>query len=266
MNSIPIKYTIKLTKKGVHNLSQGNSSDRSYYLILALSIALVLMAAALFASSQTVSDRNAENTISMNGYAEKKAVPDTATLSIGVMVQNSTAKGAADENAALMSAVVRELKALGLTEKEIQTSYVSVYPVYNYDGRPTIVAYSASNNVQVTTTMLDKLSDIIDRSTAAGANQIGGISFSVSNEMQNELREELVNAAVADAASKANMLAGSLGVEIVGVQTSSISDSIGSRIYYSTPQEARDEAAVSTPIQPGESTVSMSVQVTYIIE
>jgi uncharacterized protein YggE len=62
------------------------------------------------------------------------------------------------------------------------------------------------------------------------------------------------------------MLAGSLDVEIVGVQTSSISDSTGSRIHYEALQEAKDEAAVSTPIQPGESTVSMSVQVTYIIE
>jgi uncharacterized protein YggE len=30
-------------------------------------------------------------------------------------------------------------------------------------------------------------------------------------------------------------------------------------------EEAKDSAAGSTPIQPGESTVSMSVQVTYYI-
>jgi uncharacterized protein YggE len=242
-----------------------SQENKSYYVIIALSIVLVLMSAAIYAVSQNASEKDPANTISMNGYAEQKVVPDTATLSIGVVVQNSTAKGAADENAALMSAVVAELKALGLQDKEIQTSYVSVYPVYNYDGRPTIIAYSASNNVQVTTTKLDKLSDIIDRSTAAGANQIGGISFSVSNDMQKELREELVTTAVADAASKASMLAKTLGVEITGVQTSSISENGVPRMYYAMPEEAKDSAAGSTPIQPGESTVSMSVQVTYYI-
>jgi len=48
----------------------------------------------------------------------------------------------------------------------MQTSYVSVYPVYNYDKEQTITGYSASNSVQITTTNLDKLSEIIDRSTA----------------------------------------------------------------------------------------------------
>jgi uncharacterized protein YggE len=165
-----------------------------------------------------------------------------------------------------MSAVIRELKALGLEDREIQTSYVSVYPEYNYDGKPIITGYSASNNVQITTMKLDKLGDIIDRSTAAGANQIGSISFSVSDEMQKELRENLMNAAVADARSKADLLAASLDVEITGVQTSAISDSSDSRIYYETPQASKDEAEASTPIQPGESTVSISVQVTYIID
>lgn len=247
-------------------MPQGTTGDKSSYVVIALSIALVLMAAAMYASSQAVSNQNTENTIYMNGYAEKKAVPDTATLHIGVVVQNSTASGATAGNAALMSAVIEELKALGLEDREIQTSYVSVYPEYNYNGKPIITGYSASNSVQITTMDLDKLGDIIDRSTAAGANQIGSISFSVSSEMQKELREELMTAAVADARSKAEMLAGSLGVEIVGVQTSSISDSTTSRIYYETPQEAKDEAEVSTPIQPGESTVTMSVQVTYVIE
>jgi uncharacterized protein YggE len=121
--------------------------------------------------------------------------------------------------------------------------------------------------VQVTTKNLDNQSEIIDRSTTAGANEIGSISFSVSDDKQKQLREELMNEAVADASSKATTLAKSLGAEITGVQTSSISENSGSRVNfkYETPTEVA-AGAVSTPIQPGESTVSMSVQVTYYIE
>ena len=248
-------------------MSQENKNDKSYYVIIALSIVLVLMSATIYVISQSGSEKDTENTISMSGYAEQKVVPDTATLSIGVVVQSATAKEASDENAALMSAVIAELKSMGLKDKEIQTSYISVYPVYNYDTTQKITGYSASNSVQITTTKLDNLSEIIDRSTAAGANEIGSISFSVSDDMQKQLREDLMNEAVADASSKADMLAKSLGVEITGVQTSSLSESDGSRVYYEEMATAvTDSGAVSTPIQPGESTVSMSVQVTYYIE
>ncbi|HIH95263.1 TPA: SIMPL domain-containing protein [Methanosarcina acetivorans] len=249
-------------------MSQENKNDKSYYVIIALSVVLVLMAATIYAISQSGSEKGAENTISMSGYAEQKVVPDTATLNVGVVVQSETAKEASDENAALMSAVIAELKAMGLQDREMKTSYVSVYPVYNYENERTITGYSASNSVQITTTNLDNLSEIIDRSTAAGANEIGSISFSVSDDMQKQLREDLMNEAVADASSKATALAKSLGVEITGVQTSSISENGGSRVYYdyAIATEEAGSGAVSTPVQPGESTVSMSVQVTYYIE
>jgi len=247
-------------------MSPENKNDKSYYVIIALSVVLVLMAATIYATSQSGSEKDTENTISMSGYAEQKVVPDTATLSIGVVVQSATAKEASNENAALMSAVIAELKAMGLQDKEIQTSYVSVSPVYNYDKEQTITGYSASNSVQITTTKLDNLSEIIDRSTAAGANDIGSISFIVSDDMQKQLREDLINKAVTDASSKAATLAKSLGVEITGVHTSSISENSGSRVYYDMATAEKGSGAVSTPIQPGESTVSTSIQVTYYIE
>ncbi len=245
-------------------MSQENKNDRSYLAIIALSVVLLVMALTIYAISQNGS--NTTDTITMSGYAEEKVVPDTASLSIGVVVQADTAKDASDQNAALMSAVVAELKALGLEDREIQTSYVSVYPVYNYDREQTITGYSASNSVQVTTTKIGNLSQIIDSSTAAGANQIGSISFSVSDDRQEQLREDLMNEAIADASSKANALAGSLDLKVTGVQTASISEN-GNSIYYPVAEAAMDTGAgkVSTPIEPGESTVSMSVQVTYYI-
>ncbi|MBP1908239.1 SIMPL domain-containing protein [Methanolobus bombayensis] len=243
-------------------------NDKSYLAIIALSVVLVVMSLTIYAISQDGPEQTTADTITMGGYAEQKVVPDTASLSIGVVIQSETSTEASDENAAIMSTVIEELKALGLEDREIQTSYVSVYPVYNYDGERTITGYSASNSVQVTTTNLDILSEIIDRSTAAGANQIGSISFTVSDDMQEELRADLMDEAIADASSKANDLADSLDLKIAGVQTASINDNSNPRIYYAMEEAAveMDEEKPATPIEPGESTVSMSVQVTYYIE
>lgn len=244
-------------------MTDETSSNKLYIVLFVLAIAIALMAAVIYASSVTPSGQNGEHTFSTSGSAEQKITPDTASLSIGVVVQSPTANEASTENAALMNAVISELKNIGLQDNEIQTSYVSIQPVYNYTDSPTIVAYSASNTVQVTTKMLDNVSAIIDRSTAAGANQIGGVTFSVSDEEQQALRNELFQAAVADARSKADELASSLGVTIVGVQTASVNEVGGVQPLYS-PSAA--EASVATPIQPGETTISLSVQVTYIIK
>lgn len=244
---------------------QETSNNKLYYVLLTLSIAVVLLAAVIYANPFIRSDQSTENTIFITGDAQTNIAPDTASLSIGVVVQLPTAKEASDENAVLMSAVIKELKDLGLQDQEIKTSYVSVHPVYNYDGIRTIEAYSASNNVQVTTKSLDKLGEIIDRSTAAGANQIGGVSFTVSDEKQKELRGELLTTAVDDASAKATQLADNLGVKIVGVKSSSINEGRISSIYYELDAMA-DEEIAETPIEPGETTVSLSVQVTYIVK
>ncbi|WP_094228641.1 SIMPL domain-containing protein [Methanolobus psychrotolerans] len=249
-------------------MSPETKNDKSYFAIIALSIVLVVMSLTIYAISQSGSESGTADTISMSGYAEQQVIPDTASLNIGVVIQSATSKEASDENAAIMSAVIAELKALGLEDKEIRTSYVSVYPVYSYETTQKITGYSASNSVRVTTTNLDILGDIIDRSTASGANEVGSISFSVSDDKQKQLRADLMDEAVADASSKATTLANSLGVKITGVQTSSISESSGSRVYYEYDMvtSAKDLGTGSTPIEPGESTVSISLQVTYYIE
>ncbi|WMW25109.1 SIMPL domain-containing protein [Methanolobus sediminis] len=245
-------------------MSQEN--NKQFYLILVLAIALALMAAALYAESQRTAQQNTENTIFMSGYAEQKVVPDTASISIGVVTQAKTANGSSNENAAIMNAVVNELKAIGLEDKEMQTSYVSVSPIYNYTGGRTITGYSAYNSVEITTQKLDMINEIIDRSAAAGANQIGSLSFSVSGAMQKQLRDELISEAVNDSRSKADTLASTLNVKITGVKTSSVNDNSGVSAIYSIAQEMPVAEGTSTPISPGESTVSMTVQVTYIIK
>jgi uncharacterized protein YggE len=237
------------------------ANNKMYIMLVVLAIAVALMAAIIYAGSVASSGQNGEHTLSISGSAEKKMTPDTASLSIGVVFQAPTANESSTQNAALMNAVISELKNIGLQDNQIQTSYVSIEPVYDYNGTPTIVAYSASNTVQVTTKDLGNVSVIIDRSTAAGANQIGGITFSVSDEQQESVRNELFQAAVTDARSKADELASNLGIKIVGVQTASASEGGNVQPLYS-PTAAG--AAVATPIQPGETTVSMSVQVTYI--
>lgn len=111
--------------------------------------------------------------------------------------------------------------------------------------------------------MLDKLGDIVDKSVNSGANQVSGISFMVSEEKQKQARDDLLVNAVKDAGDKAKKLAESLNVRIVSVRATSISEGGFPQPLFQTTVLAEKAA---TPVLPGESMVTLSVQVEYIIE
>ncbi len=243
-----------------------NSNSRQYFLFIILSIAVVVLAAGLYVSvvSNTGTMVPEQRTLSVSGSSSDLVIPDTASISIGVIIRSTTAKEASDKNARVMNAVIGVLKELGLQDREIRTSVLSIQPVYSSPREgdvPVITGYSASNNIEVTTKMLDRLGDIVDRSVAVGANQISGITFTLSDEKQKQILEGLVAKAAEDANSRANKLAQSLKVKIVSVKTSSISEGG----FFPSPAPLLAEKAV-TPVLPGESRITLSVQVTYVIE
>ncbi len=254
-------------------MPEEKSNSKLIILLIILSLAIVVMAAGLYTLAVTgttgvkmfnVTTPSGQNELSVSGSASEYVAPDTATMTAGVLTQAATAKEASEKNAASMNAVINAIKNLGIGDKDIRTSYLSIQPVYNYPkdgGAPTITGYSASNNVEVTTGDIGKLSDIVDRSVAAGANQVSGISFSVSEEKQKQTRAQLLADAVKDAEEKAGNLAKSLNVRITGVRTSSISDTGFPQPFVSGLAEK-----APTPIQPGESRITLSVQVTYLID
>ncbi|MGB8217699.1 MAG: SIMPL domain-containing protein [Candidatus Methanoperedens sp.] len=252
-------------------MSQETSDNKLYVIIVILSIAIVVIAAGLYsvavAGTAGVKLFNVttpgQKLLYVSGSASTFVVPDTVSISLGVLTQAPSARETSDKNAVSMNAVITALKNQGLTDKEIQTSVFSIQPVYNYPnngGAPTITGYSASNNVVVTTKMVDKVGDILDKTVAAGANQVNGISFMVSEEKQKQIHDDLLAGAVKDARGKADKLAESLGVKITGVSSTSISEG-------GIPQPmALGITGKAAPIQPGQTEVSLSVQVTYIIE
>lgn len=248
-------------------MTQETTGNKLYILLVILSIGIVIIAAGLYASAAGADTRleaPEQRELSVSGSASEFVVPDTASINIGVLTQASTAGEASQKNNDAMTSVINALKSQGLGDREIRTSFLSIQPLYKSPAEgeaPNITGYSASNNVQVTTKMLGNLSDIVDKAVAAGANQVSGISFTVSEEKQRQINDELLVKAVNDSSAKAGLLAQSLKVRITGVRTASISEG--------APTPVLAPAAVEktgTPIQPGESQVSLSVQVTYMIE
>jgi len=208
-------------------------------------------------------------TISLTGSGSSSAQADQATVNLGVQIISELASDAIGENAEKMTAVIEAIKALGVSEDDIVTTSYSVYPQYDWteDGR-VFVGYSVTNLVQVTVKDLDIVGDVIDAAAVAGANQINGISFELSDAKREELKTNAYIAALTDAQDKADVIAETLGLTITGVQSVTEYSYTPVRSYEMYEESVAMDGAMraSTPIVSGELSVTVSVQIVFLFE
>jgi hypothetical protein len=204
-----------------------------------------------------------EHTITVSGIGTVSLTPDTADLRIGVNIIRPTATQARADAAIAMTKVVAAIKAAGIADKDIQTSNLSLQPVYDYgngNGPAKLTGFQVSNIVSITSHELDKVGGLVDAAVAGGATSVDGITFRVEDQAKAEGQARL--AAVADAKAKADALAGAAKVSIVGV--SSIAETSSPMPYpvYAGNAVSKD---ASTPVQFGSTDVTVSVVIVYLI-
>lgn len=211
-------------------------------------------------------DTTPEHTISVGGSGKITVIPDLATVRLGVLVQRPTAKAAGEDAADVMTAVVDALRKLGIADKDIATTLVSLSPVYDYSNTgaaPKITGYQLANSVSVTVRDLSKLSDVLDNGMAAGANNVDGISFDVADRTAAEAKAR--EAAITDARAKANTYAKGLSISIIGV--ASVTESVSTPVWYQPNYAAGapSDKGSNTPVLPGSTDVVITVQVAFLI-
>ena len=142
-------------------------------------IALAALLALGAAVAPAVSNAPVPSTFALSAFGETRLVPDVASITLGVNTQAATAGEALKANGARMTAVIAALKKAGLTDRDIQTSTLSINPQYVYENNqpPRLTDYQVANQVIITMHELSRLGGVIDASVAAGTNTADGISL-----------------------------------------------------------------------------------------
>ena len=155
--------------------------------------------------------------ISVTGEANVSVAPDQVQIDGGVTSDAKTAREASDANNAAMGKVLLALKGAGIEEKDYQTSRLSLQPQFATPSKASeraqgILSFRASNRVTVKIRDVTKVANVIDVLVSAGANEIGGIHFTVTqaSKVLDEAREK----AIADARRKAEIYAKAAGVTL----------------------------------------------------
>ncbi len=205
-------------------------------------------------------------TITINGEGKVTAIPDIAQISLGIQTDKLTVVEAQKENTDKMNKIIDELKKMGIETKDIKTTNYSIYPRYDWsDGRQILRGYVISQNVTVKIRDLEKVGAIVDKAGNLGANEVGGLNFTIDEPEQ--LRQEAREKALANAKEKAEALAKIAGVKLGKLVSFNESDYAPTPIYRDYALKSLDvglaqEAAAPT-VEPGSQDITVNVTVTY---
>jgi uncharacterized protein YggE len=197
---------------------------------------------------------------------EVNRVPDVARIGAGVVTTGPTATAALEQNAVRMAAVRAALKRAGIAERDIQTSAINLFPDYRQDergGNPQLIGYRASNEVSVRFRDIAHTGRILDTLVAQGANQINGPSLGIDKPEAG--LDEARGHALAAARARAELYARALGKKVGRILAISEAGPTFSP-YGKVAMQAMSRDSATNMIEPGEQTLSVTLNVTYDLE
>lgn len=198
--------------------------------------------------------------LTVNASGSVYAVPDQATVQLGVSSQASTAADALKQNSADTTAVIEAIKKLGVDAKDISTSNFNVYPTYDTSGTR-INGYQVNNSVTVVIRDIAASGTLLDQVVTAGANNISGLNFGIADasQYQADARTKAIEAARA----KAEAMAQAAGVTLGDIV--SINESVNYQPEMPYARGMVADAAMAVPVETGQQEVSVSVTLVYEI-
>jgi uncharacterized protein YggE len=236
------------------------------------------------AYAQNIQNTNntSNSTLYVVGNAQTMVKPDKVTLSLSVETTNTTANEALTASSKTMNNTLEALTAAGVKENETSTSFFNISPNYNIteedeDLPPIetrdIISYTVTNSITLDSYNLLNVSQWIDTAVQAGVNDVSSISFSLSDEKSELIKNDLLKQAVVNAKSKADIAASALGLKVIGVK-SIIIEGVDGIPPPPQPQPflakeamaaAAPEAGSPTPIIAGEQQVTSSVSTVFLV-
>jgi uncharacterized protein YggE len=230
---------------------------------------LCLLAMFFFTGSFAAAAQPGITEISASGTGTVALPPDIAIVRAGLQTNAASANDAVSENNAIYERIVAGVVKLGIARVDVALDYYNV----RYNPRPQVMpasstgeqyGYTVARTFQVTVRKIAMAGSVTDACIDAGATEINGVSFGLSDRVA--AREQAIKKAIADARSNAETIARSAGLRIVSIKSIGYPDNA-----YAEPTGmaiARVTARASVPTDLDQSNVgeTASVRVIFLAE
>ena len=243
-----------------------------------ITLAVMLVIALVLAATPVAAQQNADlplNTITVIGSGSAYGTPDIANIAIGVERRDVDISVAYTQANDAINAVIEAIVAVGIAREDIQTTGINIYQEH-YPMEPSMMEpgmvdrptdaipsiYNVNNQLRITVRDIALAAEVINTAVEAGANNVYGLNFSIDDRagLESEARIE----AMTDAQKRAEELAAIIGAELGEVVI--ISEGFGGgAVPFDMPLAAIGLGGGGAPVEPGQLSVTMQVQVTYSI-
>ena len=254
--------------------------NKTFMLTAVLIVGILVFLVGQMMYQSRLLDQQNTNQITVSGEGKVYAKPDVALVNLGVTTQATTVADVTKNNTSKMNAVLEAVKELGIDSKDIQTTNYNLSPNYESksavyimpsmpverEGAPRIVDYTLSQNIEIKIRDFSKIGDVLSDSTAAGANVVGSLQFTIDNPQQ--FRDQARAEAIKKAKESAQNIASSAGI-ILGKLVNVYEN------YYPYPVYSKavgmggaaPDSTVSIPvIEPGQQEINVTVHLTYKVK
>lgn len=234
-----------------------------------LPIVAVVIGGAFYLAGKNVEAQHANNppaTITVSGEGKSTVTPNIAQINFGLDTGvQTTSQAAMSKLTDTMNKIYDALQKSGIDKKDIATSNFSLNPSYDWtNGKQTLNGYQAVESFTVKVRDLTKTSGVVSAATDAGANQAGGVSFTVDDPSQ--VQADARAKAITQAKQKAQMLAQQLGVTLGDIKSFTEGGApTPVPIYGMGGGVAMDAAKSALPLPSGDQDVTVDVSITYEI-
>lgn len=218
-------------------------------------------------AADTPADDGPERTIEVTADGEATAEPDRATISVAVEARGEDSQAVRDELAEGDEALQSALLDWGLTEDDVRTEHYRVRESRESRQEPNVTEYTGVHQYAIEVDDVTAVGDVIDVAVDAGADSVHRIEFGLSDEREDELREEALANAMENADTEAAVLAENADLEVTGVHAISTANT-RTRPYATAEvaQTGAGDAGAGTSVQPGDVDVSVTVNVVFEAE
>jgi uncharacterized protein len=230
---------------------------------LPLAPALMMVAALLASAAQA--DTMPQRTVTLTGTGIVRAVPDLATVTLGVRTEADDAASALSQNSAQMRTLLAAVEAAGIAKADVATAAVTLEPriVYPEDDKqqPRVTGFSARNAVSVRVRDVGKLGALLQGAVGAGGNELSSLAYDFAD--RGPLLDRARAEAVADAKRKAEAIAAAAGIQLSRIVR--IEEGGADNGFNPQPRMMARAAKADVPVEAGTQEVTAEVTITWDI-
>ena len=245
--------------------------------LLALAVAYLLGGsggsgpAAQAADDTSTAATPAARTLTMTGTGEASAVPDQVTFDLSVRSLRPDLDDALAAANRAMGRVLGALEDVGVARKDVQTTGLEMYPVYDYPSYapPVLRGYRVTQQAAVLVTELKSAGDAVNAAVTTGGNavRVRDIRLKIGDPdaAQARARQDAVDQATAKAQEYADATGQDLGdvLTLREVSTAAQSAITEQGIALDAARATKAYAPVPMPIRAGRADLGVTVQVVW---